>query len=109
MKRYRIVRILIFVVTPESITIAYCLAMFGGICYGCAGLGNHLYSNRASNVAPASQETATPYIHWQPDKIRSLLLDATLKDPEWMLPHMAIAGSAFVPLFIELVVSQQKR
>ena len=43
MKRYRIVRILIFVVTPESITIAYCLAMFGGICYGCTGLGQHYH------------------------------------------------------------------
>ena len=83
--------------------------MFGGICYGCAGLGNYFYSNRTSNFAPASREAAMPCIHWQPDEIRALLLDATLHDPELTLPHMAIVGPAFVPLFIELVVSQHKR
>ena len=109
MRRYRIVRILIFVVTPESITIAYCLAMFGGICYGCAGLGLHYHSQWPRGDAPAPRESATPLVLWQPDAIRSEMLDVILKDPESTLPHMAIAGPGCVPLVIEMILSQQQR
>ena len=113
MKRYRIVRILIFVVTPESITIAYCLAMFGGICYGCAGLGQHYHSKWPRGGAPADHEetiseTISEKIKPATD-LRFLLLEFDRRAKEALYPAMAIAGPAGTLLSIDIACAGVRR
>ncbi len=106
MKRYRIVRILIFAVTPESITIAYCLAMFGGICYGCAGLGEHYFSGRPSGDALAyHEETISKKIEPATD-LRFLLIEFDRRAKEAAHPAMAIAGPAGTLLSVDIACAE---